>query len=113
MKVHNYYATLSVDRCATDAEIKQAYRALAHRFHPDVSNDQDGERKFKEVTEAYRTLKLPESRIAYDLQIHNYCGGMKAARVAVPSEMEFFNYGFIFLAYWSWLIPLHAGSPKQ
>lgn len=113
MKAHNYYATLSVDRCATDAEIKQAYRALAHRFHPDVSNDLDGERKFKEVTEAYRTLKLPESRSAYDSQIHNFCSSTEAGRVAVLSEMAFFNYGFIFLAYWSWLIPLCAGSPRQ
>lgn len=113
MNDQNHYATLSVDRCATDAEIKQAYRMLAHRFHPDVSNDLEGERKFKEISEAYRTLKLRESRIAYDLQIHNFCADTEGARVAVLSDIELFNYGLIFLAYWSWFLPLYAGCPKQ
>lgn len=113
MKDQNHYATLSVDRCATDAEIKQAYRTLAHRFHPDVSKDLEGERKFKEISEAYRTLKLRESRIAYDLQIQNFCAGVEGAQLAVLYDIEFFNYGFIFLAYWSWFLPLCVGCPKQ
>ena len=108
MKDQNHYVTLSVDQYATDAEIKQAYRTLAHRFHPDVSKDLEGERKFKEVSEAYRTLKLRESRIAYDLQIR-----AEGAQVAVLYDIELFNYGLIFLAYWSWFLPLCVGCPKQ
>lgn len=61
MKARNHYSTLSIDRCATCDEIKRAYRTLAKRFHPDVTDDLDGEAKFKDVAEAYRTLKYPEN----------------------------------------------------
>lgn len=113
MNSQNHYATLSIDRCASCAEIKRAYRTLAHRFHPDVSDDRDGERKFKDVSEAYRTLKLPESRVAYDLQIKNFCGDTKATRIAPPPDMDVFNYGFIFWRYWPWFWSIHSGNPKQ
>ncbi|TMG74913.1 MAG: molecular chaperone DnaJ, partial [Betaproteobacteria bacterium] len=46
--------------------IKKAYRKLAHKYHPDVSKDPQGETKFKEIAEAYATLKDPEKRAAYD-----------------------------------------------
>ena len=68
MKTQDHYCTLGVERNASDAEIKLAYRKLAHRFHPDVSSDADGERKFKNVSEAYKTLYRTESRTAYDHQ---------------------------------------------
>ena len=62
----DYYCTLGLDRNATGAEIKTAYRRLAQRFHPDVTDYPDGECQFKAVAEAYRTLKRPETRAAYD-----------------------------------------------
>lgn len=66
MRTQDYYSTLCIDRNASPNEIKSAYRRLAHRFHPDVSDDPDGESKFKAIAEAYRTLKQPASRAAYD-----------------------------------------------
>jgi curved DNA-binding protein len=66
MKYTDYYATLGVARDAPEAEIKKAYRRLARQYHPDVSKDPDGERKFKEVAEAWATLRDPEKRAAYD-----------------------------------------------
>jgi curved DNA-binding protein len=66
MKYKDYYATLGVERGATDDQIKKAYRKLARKYHPDVSKEANAEEKFKEVGEAYETLKDPEKRAAYD-----------------------------------------------
>ncbi len=66
MKFKDYYASLGLERGASDADIKKAYRKLAHKYHPDVSKDPGAEAKFKEVAEAYQTLKDPEKRAAYD-----------------------------------------------
>ncbi len=71
MKYTDYYAALGVDRKATQAEIKQAYRKLAHKYHPDISKDAEGESKFKDIAEAYRVLKDEEKRAEYDqLGVH-------------------------------------------
>jgi curved DNA-binding protein len=66
MKYTDYYAALGVERGASADEIRKAYRRLAQKFHPDVSKEPDAEAKFKEVAEAYQTLKDPEKRAAYD-----------------------------------------------
>lgn len=66
MKYKDYYAALGVERDATAEEIKKSYRKLAHKYHPDISKDPDGEAKFKEIQEAYATLKNQEKRDAYD-----------------------------------------------
>jgi curved DNA-binding protein len=66
MKYSDYYAALGVERGATQDEIKKAYRRLAQKYHPDVSKEPEAEARFKEIAEAYQTLKDPEKRAAYD-----------------------------------------------
>ena len=66
MKFKDYYQVLGVPREATQAEVKQAYRKLARKYHPDVSKETDAEVRFKELGEAYAVLKDPEKRTAYD-----------------------------------------------
>jgi curved DNA-binding protein len=66
MKFKDYYAALGVPRDADLEQIKKAYRKLARQHHPDVSKDPAAEEKFKDVGEAYATLKDPEKRAAYD-----------------------------------------------
>jgi len=66
MKYSDYYAALGVERGASQDEIKKAYRRLAQKYHPDVSKEPEAEARFKEVAEAYQTLKDPEKRAAYD-----------------------------------------------
>ena len=61
------YRTLGVERGATEAEIKKAYRRLAMEYHPDRNDgDKTAEARFKEVTEAYEILRDPQKRAQYD-----------------------------------------------
>ena len=66
MEFKDYYKVMGVARDATDAQIKQAYRKLARKYHPDVSKEKDAEARFKDLGEAYEVLKSPEKRAAYD-----------------------------------------------
>src|SRR3954463_2732592 len=67
MDFKDYYATLGVNKSSTDKEIKQAYRKLARKHHPDVNpGDKNAEGKFKEINEAYEVLGDPDKRKKYD-----------------------------------------------
>jgi len=66
MKYKDYYAILGVPRDASADDIKRAYRKLARKYHPDVSKEANAEEQFKEVSEAYETLRDAEKRAAYD-----------------------------------------------
>jgi molecular chaperone DnaJ len=63
----DYYQILGVSRNASEKEIKQAYRRLARKHHPDLNpNDKSAEAKFKEINAAYEVLSNPEKRKKYD-----------------------------------------------
>ena len=67
MDFKDYYSTLGVAKTATDREIKQAYRKLARKHHPDVNPaDKSAESRFKDVNEAYEVLGDPAKRKKYD-----------------------------------------------
>src|SRR4030067_360751 len=63
----DYYNTLGVKRNASELEIKQAYRRLARKHHPDVNpGNKTAEAKFKEINEAFEVLSDKEKRQKYD-----------------------------------------------
>lgn len=94
----DYYEILGVDRGASDADIKKAYRKLAKQYHPDVNpGDKVAETKFKEANEAYEILSDSQKRAQYDKFGHagtdpNGFGGFGGGY----SDIDFGNIGDIF-----------------
>jgi len=84
-----YYETLSVERTASDSDIKAAFRKQAMQWHPDRNaGDNDAEHRFKEINEAYEILKDADKRAAYDRFGHAAFehGGMGAAAHGFGSD---------------------------
>jgi curved DNA-binding protein len=75
MEYKDYYKILGVDRKADADAIKNAYRRLARKYHPDVSKEPNAEEQFKNVQEAYEVLKDKEKRAAYDELGSNWKAG--------------------------------------
>ncbi|MEN8141884.1 MAG: molecular chaperone DnaJ [Thermodesulfobacteriota bacterium] len=93
----DFYNTIGVDRSASSAEIKKAYRKLAMKYHPDRNpGDKEAEEKFKEAAEAYEVLSDEKKRQIYDqygvdgLRNSGFSGG------AGNFEDIFSNFGDIF-----------------
>lgn len=63
----DFYEVLGVERGASDAQIKGAFRKLAQQWHPDVSTEPGADVRFKEINEAYQVLSDPQRRQAYDM----------------------------------------------
>ena len=72
MTERDYYEALGVDRNASNADVKKAYRRLAMRYHPDRNPDQveEAANRFKEVKRAYEVLSNADKRSAYDQFSH-------------------------------------------
>jgi molecular chaperone DnaJ len=67
MASKDYYSILGINRSASDKDVKQAYRRLARKYHPDVNpGDKSAEARFKEINEAYEVLSDTEKRKKYD-----------------------------------------------
>lgn len=93
MEYRDYYKILGVDKSATDADIKKAYRKLAKKYHPDVNQgNAEAEKRFKEVGEAYEVLGNKEKRKQYDTfgSSYNFSGGQNFD----PSQYGFGGYSY-------------------
>lgn len=76
MAKRDYYEILEIDRNASEADIKKAYRKMAIKYHPDKNpNDKASEEKFKEAAEAYEVLSNADKRARYDRYGHAGVGG--------------------------------------
>lgn len=98
MAQRDYYEILNIGRNANNEEIKNSFRNLARKYHPDVSKEPDAEEKFKEINEAYAILSDSEKRAAYDRYGHagvNGMGGMPDFTTIDFSDIfeEFFGFG--------------------
>ncbi len=75
MEFKDYYATLGIEKNATQDEVKRAYRKLARKYHPDINKNPEAEQRFKEIGEAYEVLQDTEKRAAYDKFGSNWKAG--------------------------------------
>jgi molecular chaperone DnaJ len=91
----DYYELLGVDRSASEAEIKKAFRALARELHPDVSDAPDAEERFREVVEAYEVLSKSETRDLYDRYGH---AGLRSGGYQ-PGHFDFGSLSDLFSAF--------------
>ena len=76
----NFYELLGIDRQATEAEVKKAYRNLVKQYHPDVSNKPDTAKSFQLIQTAYEVLSDPQKRAIYDQLLHRREQGVHQGR---------------------------------
>ncbi|MCU0848108.1 MAG: molecular chaperone DnaJ [Spirochaetes bacterium] len=101
MAKRDYYEILGVNKTAGEDEIKQAYRKMALKYHPDRNKgDKESEEKFKEATEAYEILRDPKKRASYDKFGHEGVSGFEGFGRGAYSDFSDifgdFDFGDIF-----------------
>jgi molecular chaperone DnaJ len=101
MSKRDYYEILGVPRTANDADIKRAYRKLAHQHHPDKNpTDPQAEERFKEAAEAYAVLSDVQKRSAYDRFGHQGVGsggaGFDPGFSNIEDIFDMFGFGEMF-----------------
>src|ERR1700744_1722887 len=83
----DYYKVLGVDKSASDKDIKNAYRKLARKFHPDLNpNDAEANKKFQQLNEANEVLSDPEKRKKYDKYGENWQHGEEYEKYAQQQQ---------------------------
>ena len=105
----SYYEILGVERGATDAEIKRAFRKLAQQWHPDVSTEPEAAERFKEINEAYQVLSDPKRRQVYDM-VGKAGLGADFGAGANPFGEGFPGFGDLFDAFFSGMGGAPAGG---
>ena len=98
MAKRDYYDVLGVDKSASEAEIKSAFRKLAKKYHPDLNKEPDAAEKFKEVQEAYDVLSDEQKRKTYDqfgsAAFDNNAGGNPYGSYSNYSGFNTSGFGF-------------------
>ena len=103
----DYYEVLGVTKTSSDYEVKQQYRKLALKFHPDRNQYSDAEEHFKEISEAYAVISNPEKKQAYDQYGHAGVNGRY-------SNADIFQYdGVIYKTNIDWVEELHLTKDVQ
>ena len=93
----DYYSVLGVDKGAEQKDIRQAFRRLARKYHPDLNQDDaDAEARFKEVNEAHEVLSDPDSRRKYDVHGDQWkhADEIEAQRRAARNAYDFMGGGY-------------------
>jgi molecular chaperone DnaJ len=104
----SYYEILGVDRNASDADIKRAFRKLAQQWHPDVSPETAAAEKFKEINEAYQVLSDPQRRQIYDM-----VGRAGLGDLGSPFAGGFPGFGDLFDAFFAGMGGAAAGARRN
>src|SRR3954452_3627716 len=91
----DYYLLLGISRGGDEQDIKKAFRRLARRLHPDVSEEPDAEVRFREISEAYEVLSNAETRQLYDRYSH---AGLRSGGFT-PRHFDLGDIGDLFGAF--------------